>query len=250
MTTSADVQILETELARVEQAFRGLTESDWRRPTLLQPLDETLPHWTLFELAGHFDISIGLTRMLISSQQDGQVGRDRVSFFIFSRVEHAPTVYDYAYTMVEGKSPGQMAGVLAETFTRTIEEARANSPDLVGSGYYALMQLGEFVPSRVVEAVVHGMDLTDALGQDPIATPEGRGDDRGHLRRADRPADGAGPPGRPRRRHGLGPGRVRPRAAPRSPAAPRRVAPLPAHGERRRAPPRHARHDGPWRLTA
>ena len=169
----ADVRTLEAELARAEQAFRGLTESDWRRPTLLQPLDEALPHWTLFELAGHFDISIGLTRMLISSQQDGQVGRDRVSFFIFSRVEHAPTVYGYAYTMVEGKSPDQMAGVLAETFTRTVEEARANPPDLVGSGYYALMRLGEFVPSRVVEAVVHGMDLTDALGQDPIATPEG-----------------------------------------------------------------------------
>jgi hypothetical protein len=63
--------------------------------------------------------------------------------------------------------------VLAETFARTIEEARATSPDVTGSGYYALMQLGEFVPSRVVEAVVHGMDLTDALGQDPIATPEG-----------------------------------------------------------------------------
>ena len=169
----ADVQTLEAELARVEQAFRGLNESDWRCPTLLRPLDETLPHWTLFELAGHLDISIGLTRMLISSQQDGQVGRDRVSFFIFSRVEHAPTVYDYAYTMVEGKTPAEMPDVLAETFTRTIEEARANSPDVVGSGYYALMRLGEFVPSRVVEAVVHGMDLTDTLGQDTIATPEG-----------------------------------------------------------------------------
>jgi hypothetical protein len=169
----ADVQTLETELALVEQAFRGLGESDWRRPTLLQPLDDTLPHWTLFELAGHFDISIGLTRMLISSQQDGQVGRDRVSFFIFPRSEVAPVVYDYAYTMVEGKSPGQMADVLAETFTRTVEEARANSPDVVGSGYYALMRLGEFVPSRVVEAVVHGLDITDALGHGPIATPEG-----------------------------------------------------------------------------
>jgi hypothetical protein len=35
------------------------------------------------------------------------------------------------------------------------------------------MQLGEFVPSRELEAVVHGMDLTDALGRDPIATPDG-----------------------------------------------------------------------------
>src|SRR5512136_1387935 len=88
-----DVQTLEAELTRVEQVFRGLTESDWRRPTLLRPLDETQPHWTLFELAGHFDISIGLTRMLISSQQDGQPGRDRVSFFIFPRKEVAPVVY-------------------------------------------------------------------------------------------------------------------------------------------------------------
>lgn len=169
----AALQTLDTELGRVEEAFRELAESDWRLPTLLQPVDETLPPWTLFELAGHFDISIGLTRMLISSQEDGQIGRDRVSFFIFPRVEVAPVVYDYAYTMVADKSPGQMADVLHDTFQHTISEARANSPDLVGSGYYALMQLGEFVASRVVEAVVHGLDLTDTLGAYPIATADG-----------------------------------------------------------------------------
>ena len=47
------------------------------------------------------------------------------------------------------------------------------APDTVGPGYYALMRLDEFVASRVVEAVVHGIDLTDALGREPIATPEG-----------------------------------------------------------------------------
>jgi hypothetical protein len=35
------------------------------------------------------------------------------------------------------------------------------------------MRLDEFVASRVVEAVVHGLDLTDALGRDPMATPAG-----------------------------------------------------------------------------
>jgi len=175
----ADVQRLEAELAQLEQAFRGLTKSDWHRPTLLQPPSDMLPRWTIFELAGHVDIAIGgVTRMLIASQQDGQVGRDRVSFFIFPRAQVAPVFYDYAYTMVEGKSPEQMADVLAETFTQTIEEARATSPDVVGQfefddGDGMLMQLGEFVPSRMVEAVVHGLDLTDALGQEPIATPEG-----------------------------------------------------------------------------
>ena len=174
----ADVQRLEAELAQLERAFRGLTKADWHRPTLLQPPSDMLPRWTIFELAGHVDIAIGVTRMLIASQQDGQVGRDRVSFFVFPRAQVAPVFYDYAYTMVEDKSSEQMADVLAETFTRTIEEARAASPDVVGrfefdDGDDTLMRLGEFVPSRMVEAVVHGLDLTDALGQDPIATPEG-----------------------------------------------------------------------------
>lgn len=168
-----DLRTLATELDRVEQAFRGLSESDWRRPTLLQPISQTQAPWTLFELAGHFDISIGLTRMLIAGLQQGQVGRDRVSFFIFHRPEVAPVVYDYAYTMVAGKTPAQMPDVLHETFAKTIEESSATPPEAVGPGYYALMRLGEFVPSRVVEAVVHGLDLTDALGADPIATAEG-----------------------------------------------------------------------------
>lgn len=167
------VDTLETELAGLQAIFDGLSDEEWKAPTKLEPLDESLPHWTVFELAGHFDISIGLTGMLIDSAQEGQPGRDRVSFFIFPRSEVAPVVYDYAYTMVEGKKPGDMPGVLRETFDKTIEGSRATPPDTIGSGYYALMQLGEFVPSRVVEAVVHGFDLTDALGRDTIATPKG-----------------------------------------------------------------------------
>jgi hypothetical protein len=167
------VDTLERELENLERVFRGLTEEEWKAPTGLVPLDPEQTHWTVFELAGHFDISIGLTRMLIADPQEGQPGRDRVSFFIFPRSEVAPVVYDYAYTMVEGKSPADMPDVLHETFSKTIAESRATPPDLIGPGYYALMQLGEFVPSRVVEAVVHGLDLTGALGREPTATPEG-----------------------------------------------------------------------------
>jgi hypothetical protein len=168
------VRTLEVELNGVEQAFRDLADEQWQLPTKLRPLDETLPRWTVFELAGHFDISIGLTRMLVAQQQPGgQPGRDRASFFIFPRSEVAPVVYDYAYTMVEGKTPRQMPDVLRDTFTGTIQDARGTPPETVGSGYYALMRLDEFVPSRVVEAVVHGFDLTDAVGRATIATPEG-----------------------------------------------------------------------------
>ncbi len=66
-----------------------------------------------------------------------------------------------------------MPDVLHETFTKTVDGARSMAPDTVGPGYYALMRLDEFVASRVVEAVVHGLDLTDAIGREPIATAEG-----------------------------------------------------------------------------
>ena len=128
------VDILETELNQIVDVFAGLSAEEWQAATALVPLDEAKAHWTLFELAGHFDISIGLTRMLVSSLEDGQPGRDRTSFFIFPRSEVAPVVYDYAYTMVEGKTPADMPGVLQHTFSKTIEESRATAPGSVGSG--------------------------------------------------------------------------------------------------------------------
>jgi hypothetical protein len=167
------IGILAEELARVEQAFRGLSPDEWRAETHLVPLDPSLPRWTVFELAGHFDISIGLTRMLIDGRGDSQPARDRTSFFINPRSETAPVVYGYAYTMVEGKTPADMPGVLHETFAKAVQEARAVPADAVGPGYFAPMRVDEFVASRVVEAVVHGIDLTQALGRGCIATADG-----------------------------------------------------------------------------
>ncbi len=164
---------LEAELTAVTDVFRGLEPDQWQRATLLVPVDPELPRWTVFELAGHFDIAIGLTRMLIAGREDAQPARDRTSFFINPRSETGPVVYSYAYTMVEGKTPADMPGVLAETFTKTVTEARAVPASLVGPGYFAPMRADEFVASRIVEAVVHGIDLAQALGTPYFATAEG-----------------------------------------------------------------------------
>ena len=114
------ISVLEAELATVERLFAGLSDDQWRLPTKLVPVDPDLPHWTVFELAGHFDIAIGLTRMLIAGREDGQPARDRTSFFINPRSETGPVVYGYAYQMVQGKTPADMPGVLHETFSKTV----------------------------------------------------------------------------------------------------------------------------------
>lgn len=53
-----------------------------------------------------------------------------------------------------------MPGMLTETFTKTVQEARERSRGSVGPGYYALHATGRFVTRRVLEAVVHGVDLS------------------------------------------------------------------------------------------
>jgi uncharacterized protein (TIGR03083 family) len=169
----ATIGILAEELARVEEVFRGLSPDEWQFPTKLVPVDPTLPHWTVFELAGHFDISIGLTGMLIDGRDDLQPARDRTSFFINPRSETGPVVYDYAFTMVRGKTPADMPHALHDTFSGVISHARSVPAATVGPGYFAPMRVDEFVASRIVEAVVHGIDLTQALGRDYIATTDG-----------------------------------------------------------------------------
>src|SRR5713226_2554109 len=76
-----------------------------------------------------------------------------------------------ALQVARDQTPDTMLRKVRETFTQTLAAARSTPPQTIGSGYYSLMRLDEFIASRVVEAVVHGMDLTDALGRAELDTP-------------------------------------------------------------------------------
>lgn len=70
-------------------------------------------------------------------------------------------------------SPPWSVKELVAPFKATVAGARQHAADTVGSGYFALMRLDEWIPSRTVEAVVHGLDLTDAVGAPSIASAGG-----------------------------------------------------------------------------
>jgi Mycothiol maleylpyruvate isomerase N-terminal domain len=164
------VSTLATELAALEEFVRDMPSQAWNQPTLLEPFDVGAPPWSVKELIAHIDISIGLTLGFLESIQSGQPGRDRVSFFIADRSQVAPVVYDYAKGLASEHTPKSLSDKLGETFRASVAGARRHDADTVGSGYFALMRLDEWVPSRTVEAVVHGLDLTDAVGAPAIAS--------------------------------------------------------------------------------
>ena len=143
--------------------LKDLSDEEWIRTSPLRPVDEAVPHWTVREIASHFDISIGLTLALIEGQDDVQPARDRTSFFINPRSETAPVVYEYAYLNLAGYGKDPIHERVVQTFEQTISRCRTTAPDLVGPGYFAPMRLDEFVASRIVEAVVHGIDVKPVL---------------------------------------------------------------------------------------
>ncbi|MGH9039347.1 MAG: maleylpyruvate isomerase family mycothiol-dependent enzyme [Acidimicrobiia bacterium] len=181
MTTSARihshteiVEALAEGLQELEDTLSGLSHDDWDRPTLLRPATSDTPPWDVLTLAAHFDVFMGLTLMLVGEPQEGPPGRDRASFCISvsDRSQVAPAIYDYVVDHAAGHTPATMLDTVRQTFKNSMDAIRTNPPDTIGPGFFAPMRLDEFVATRVVETVVHGLDLTDALGRPPLPMPK------------------------------------------------------------------------------
>lgn len=159
-------------LQALEDTLAGLSEEDWARPTLLRTADPENPPWNVLQLASHFDIFMGLVLNLVAEAKGGQPILDRASFCIAcSDGSQGPGLYQYMTDHAKGHTPTTMLDTVRGTFKQVLDAIRTTPPDTVGPAFYGLMRLDEFVASRNVEAVIHGLDLTDALGRPPLDMP-------------------------------------------------------------------------------
>ena len=161
-------------LPALQETLSGLTPGDWERPTLLRPPEPGKPPWTVLQLAAHFDVFMGLTMGLVAEPMSAQPVVDRASFYISvsDRSKVSPVVYQYVVDHAEGHTPATILDTVRETFEQSLSAIRTTPPDTVGPGFFGPMRLDEFVATRLVEARVHGMDLTDALGEPPLPMPK------------------------------------------------------------------------------
>src|SRR4029453_5400786 len=98
---------------------------------------------------------------------------DRASFYISvsDRSKVSPVIYQYIVDHAEGHTPATILDTVRETFEQSLEAIRTTPPDTIGPGFFGPMRLDEFVATRLVETRVHGIDLTDALGEPPLHMP-------------------------------------------------------------------------------
>ena len=167
------VDAVEEGLEALEATLAVLSEEDWARPTLLKPATPDAPPWTVLELAAHMDIFMAITLGLMAEPQQAPPAIDGASFCIAcSDGSQGSMLYQYMADHAKGHTPGTILEAVHGTFKSALEGARNNPPDTIGPAFYGLMRLDEFMATRTVEAVVHGLDLTDALGRPPLSMPK------------------------------------------------------------------------------
>ena len=169
------VEALGDNLQALEDTLSSLSPEDWSRPTLLRPVDPDAPPWDVLTLAAHMDFFMGMTLTLVGEPQEGPPCLDRASFGMAAsdRGQVAPLVYQYMIDHAQGHTPTTMLDTVRQTFKNVLEAIRTTPPETIGPAFFAPMRLNEFVPTRVVETVVHGLDLTDAVGRPPLPMPKG-----------------------------------------------------------------------------
>ena len=156
------VAALAGELDSVAQVLGSLSVGQWSSPTLLVPVGP-VPNWTVLELAGHLGFAMNMIDTLLSEESALAPVLDRVSFFDQPRERIAPLAYRTARDVAASKSGAEILDLCATSFSAPVERARLVDPAFVGSTVLGAMRIDEFIATRVVEAVVHGLDLAQAL---------------------------------------------------------------------------------------
>jgi uncharacterized protein (TIGR03083 family) len=128
--------------------------------------------WTVRELVGHTLRALITVEQYASAVPDGIVIDDATAYY--RRALGSPGIH--AQVAERGRQAGEALGdapaLVARTTVERVVSLVAGLPD----GHpmatpFGGMRLIDYLPTRTVELVVHTLDLTDALGQEPRLPP-------------------------------------------------------------------------------
>lgn len=151
------------ECAAIDATLAEVGDRGWGQPALGE--------WSVAELVAH--LVRGVTR--IAAYLDAEPGGDapvwdRVSYWRFDLAAAAPDVARRARAEAAEVPHAELPRRFAEGWRRSVARARDLPADHLTASLRGPMRLDDYVATRVLEAVVHHMDLRAALGQPPVST--------------------------------------------------------------------------------
>jgi uncharacterized protein (TIGR03083 family) len=160
------------ELRALQDLLASLSDEDWDRPTRCR-WNPDRP-WNVRALVAHINISIGMTPGFVADRAQVSPEKDRVGFFINEPRLTSPIVDKYAWLSADSQSPAELRRAFDNVVDTTVNAARETPADATAPVFFGAMTMGEFLPTRVLEAVVHGHDVSEAVGRPPHMTPVAR----------------------------------------------------------------------------
>jgi uncharacterized protein (TIGR03083 family) len=160
------VDALAREVGDVGQLLHMLKSKQFEQPTRCAPL-------TVRELASHMlRGALRIQEMITAGPVDSEPEKDAVTYFQFDAGDEGPIIVKRAQE-ASASFPKDLAASWDLEWTKALQRARANlGEDPVLPNVFGLIRLSEYLKTRIVEVVIHHMDLDDALGKRPHPDPK------------------------------------------------------------------------------
>lgn len=160
-----ELDALQAECEQVEATLRALPADAWQRPGLGE--------WTVHQLCVHLTRGVGRLGAYLDQPVEGEAVKDRVSYFQYDAAAIAPGVAARAAKEAEALPPEQVGQAFADVWRDSVAKGRAVDAHRVMATPFGAMHVQEYTATRVLEAVVHHLDLRRALDRpadpDPVA---------------------------------------------------------------------------------
>ena len=165
------VDVLAGECEAFGHVLEGLSEAQFALPTRCPP-------WDVKDLVAHMWRNLFRIPTALDGEPLDAADTDSVTYWrAYDPADDSPMIAQHAQeTAAEHATGAKLAQSFDELWRSAVARARAEDPArVIASWWGPRLRLDEFLKTRVLETVVHGVDMTTALGTDPVATDAGTG---------------------------------------------------------------------------
>jgi uncharacterized protein (TIGR03083 family) len=158
-----EIEAFAQECAATEVTLYEIPADAWQRTAL--------GDWTLAQLTAHLLRGASRITEYLPLPVEGEPVRDRFSYFRYDPDVQAPAVAQRAIDEAAGVAPEEFVGRFSAGWRASVAAADAHGPDQLLPTIFGVMRLDEYTATRVLEMVVHHLDVRTALDLPPASTP-------------------------------------------------------------------------------